>query len=46
MITRAHARGEFFILMFLTFCITTLFIDCKMTNTNVDLLNVSSLFKS
>ena len=32
--------------MVLTFCNTTLFIDCNMTNTNVGLLNVSSLLKS
>ena len=32
--------------MILTFCNTTIFIDYKMTNTNVGILNISLLFKS
>ena len=48
----SHTHGWWvFILIFvyqvvLTFFNTTIIIDCKMTNTNVGLLNVSSLLNS
>ena len=50
MIIRAYVQNEVFKFyrfdVVLTFCNITIFIYCKITNINIDLLNVSSLLKN